>query len=93
MWRFECPDCDKFLGLSDGTSLETKCQRCGKVVQAKRVESQVTLECERCGRRHRYETPDQKPTYCVQCGTHSLREVPALNKPIEVPYLRVVNGS
>jgi transcription elongation factor Elf1 len=82
--RFDCPDCGKFLGRSDGSQLETNCVRCHRVVMATPLELQLTLECERCGRRHYYETPDQRPTYCVVCGLDSLSPVPTLQRPIEV---------
>lgn len=81
--RFDCPDCGKFLGRSDGSKLETRCPRCQEIVTASPLELQLTLECKQCGRRHYYETPDQRPTYCVICGRSSLVPVPALKRPVE----------
>ena len=83
--RFECPHCGKMLGRTDGSTLETDCRRCRCIVIAVPLELQLTLECKQCGRRHYYETPDQRPTYCVVCGLGSLLPVPALERPAEVP--------
>lgn len=80
--RFDCPKCNKFLGRSDGTRLETKCRTCREIVTAIPLELQLTLECTRCGRRHYYETPTHRPTYCVVCGIDSLQSI---KRPVEVP--------
>jgi phage FluMu protein Com len=83
--RFDCPTCNKFLGRSDGSQLETKCARCAKVVLAKPLELQLAVECQRCGRRHHYETPQMRPTYCVACGLDSLTPITYGKRPQEVP--------
>lgn len=83
MRRFDCPDCGKFLGRSDGTVLETNCKRCGRIVNAKPLELQLTVECARCSRRHYYEVPAKRPKYCVVCGAESLQSVTL--RPTEAP--------
>ena len=83
--RFECPHCGKMLAESDGHVVKTNCRRCRQIVSGRALDLQMTLECKQCGRRHYYETPDQRPTYCVVCGLGSLLPVPALKRPTEVP--------
>lgn len=83
--RFDCPKCGKFLGRSDGSRLETNCRSCREIVTAVPLELQLTLECMRCSRRHNYEMPSQRPSYCVVCGSESLQPVPALQRPVEAP--------
>lgn len=82
MRRFDCPDCGKFLGRTDGTTLEAKCTRCRAVVTALPLDLQLALECARCSRRHHYENPASRPRYCVVCGAETL--VPVL-RPAEAP--------
>lgn len=73
--RFECPKCSKLLCKADGGVVEGYCGRCKRVVRAVRQSLTLSLECTRCGRRHYFETPASRPTYCVACGTSSLAEV------------------
>jgi len=89
--RFDCPDCGKFLGRTDGSVLETKCAKCMRVVEAVPLELQLTLECAVCGRRRSYEKPAARPCVCVACGSQSLRPVTPL-RPAEALQTEMVSS-
>lgn len=92
--RFDCPDCGKFLGRTDGTSLETKCAKCMKIVEAVPLALQLTLECVVCGRRRSYERPAARPRVCVACGSQSLTpvEFPTPLRPAEALQTEMVSS-
>lgn len=92
--RFDCPDCGKFLARTNGTTLETKCIKCMKIVVGVPLGMHLTLECAVCGRRRSYEKPASRPRVCVACGGQSLTpiEVHTPLRPAEALLTEMVSS-
>lgn len=90
--RFDCPDCGKFLGKTDGSVLEAMCKRCKRPVFGVPLEMQCALECSDCGRRRYYENPPVRPSVCVICGTETLHPITAVPRPTEALLTEMVSS-
>jgi len=91
--RFDCPDCGKFLGRTDGSVLETMCKRCRRPVFGVPLDLQYAMECDQCGRRRYYEAPPTRPSVCVICGTDTLIPITAVQRPDEARQPEEVVGA
>lgn len=85
---YRCPKCSALMFRADGAvpvRIEVMCKRCKQVVEPQSLDTSwhVTFECTNCHRRQHCERPKHERSYCIVCGTHSLKIV--AQKPSEAP--------
>lgn len=80
MLDYRCPLCARLLMRADGhvpMRVEIKCRACKLAVQPVHRSAPLhrTYECSRCERRQHVERPRWDRTFCIACGTTTLRAV------------------